>query len=86
MIYLCNLGYCFYYGRYVEVDYQKAFECFLLAFLHDNVNAMYKLGDIYLDEKYVPKNEKMAYSMYEKAYNTYCDDCNHLYANLAKPK
>ena len=79
---MCNLGYCFYYGRDIKVDYQKAFECFILSSLYDNVNAMYKLGDMYLDEKYLTKNEKMAYVMFEKAYDNYYDDFNHLYADI----
>ncbi|MFI3142206.1 MAG: tetratricopeptide repeat protein [Clostridia bacterium] len=80
---MCNLGYCFYYGRDIKVDYEKAFECFLLASLNDNANAMYKLGDMYLDEKHLTKNEKMAFSLYKKAYEAYYDDPNHFDADIA---
>lgn len=65
---ICNLGYCFYYGRHQEVDYAKAFEYFLKgALLFDDVNCLYKLGDMYLHGYGTEKNELYARILYQRA-------------------
>ncbi|MCR5165169.1 MAG: hypothetical protein K6C40_14225 [Thermoguttaceae bacterium] len=73
---LCNLGYCFYYGRHQDVDYEKAYEYFLKgALLHNNINCLYKLGDMYLNGYGVDRNETYAFMLYERAWRT-CEEEN----------
>lgn len=65
---ICNIGYCYYYGRDREIDYAEAYKYFSLgALLYDDANCIYKLGDMYLNGYCVPKNEKYAYIMFERA-------------------
>lgn len=70
---ICNCGYCFYYGRHQTVDYKEAFRYFNIgALLYDDVNCLYKLGDMYLNGYYVEKNEKYAVILYNRA-NEQCE-------------
>lgn len=64
---LSNLGYCYYYGRSIPVDKEKAKECWTKAALMDDVCAIYKLGDMYRNGD-LPKDEKFAKNLYVKAY------------------
>ena len=65
---ICNCGYCFYYGRHQEKDYVKAFEYFNKgALLFDDVNCLYKIGDMYLNGYATDKNENYAFIMYQRA-------------------
>lgn len=71
---ICNLGYCYYYGRHQSVDYKKAYEYFLRgALLHNDVNCLYKLGDMYLNGFAVEQNPTYAFMLYERAWYL-CDD------------
>ena len=64
-----NLGYMYYYGRGTEVDYNKAFQCYALAAVtEDNPEALWKLGDLYADGKGVTRSDRMAWTLYSKAY------------------
>lgn len=66
---ICNLGYCYYYGRSIAVDKEKAFSYFLKGTLkYEDPNCLYKLGDMYRRGECVEKDEKMAYTLYTKAY------------------
>lgn len=66
---LCNLGYCFYYGRHQDVDYEKAYEYFLKgALLHDDINCLYKIGDMYLNGYGVEQNKTYAFILYRRAW------------------
>ena len=66
---ICNCGYCFYYGRHQETDYEEAHRYFALgALLYDDANCLYKLGDLYLNGYGVPKNEAYAFLLYDRAY------------------
>lgn len=57
---ICNCGYCFYYGRHQEKDYTKALEYFNNgALLFDDVNCLYKIGDMYLNGYAVEKKRKI---------------------------
>lgn len=59
---ICNCGYCFYYGRHQEVDYAEAYRYLSIgALLYNDVNCLYKIGDMYLDGYHVEKNEKNRY-------------------------
>ncbi len=65
---ICNLGYCYYYGRDRAVDYEKAREYFTLgALLHSDANCLYKLGDLYRDGNGVPQNYAYASKLYFRA-------------------
>lgn len=64
---LISLGYIWYYGRTGKVDYEKAFECFSRA--KGNVNAEYKLADMYKNGYYVPKDYDKYKSMIEQLYD-----------------
>lgn len=69
---ICNLGYCYYYGRSIAVDKNKAFSYYLKGvLLYDDPNCLYKLGDMYRYGDCVEKDEKMAYTLYKKAYSTH---------------
>ncbi len=59
-----NLGYCYYYGRDGKPDYEKAFHCFALGAFDGHVISLYKIGDMYLNGLYVPKNEVEAAHIY----------------------
>ncbi len=51
-----NLGYCYYYGRNMPVDYEKAFHYFALGAFDGHIISLYKIGDMYLNGYYVEKN------------------------------
>lgn len=42
-----NLGYCYLYGRDIEPNLSLAIAYFKIASVNDNIDAAYKLGDIY---------------------------------------
>ena len=68
---LNNLGYCYYYGRSVEIDYKKAYSCFALSATYNNPNAMYKLGDMYYYGHYVKKDLEASCYWYLRAKAEY---------------
>ena len=51
-----NLGYCYYYGRNMPVDYESAFHYFALGAFDGHLVSLYKIGDMYLNGYYVEKN------------------------------
>lgn len=68
---LCNLGYCHYYGRNIPVDYEKAFNCFLKAYIlapYEVTEACYKLGDCFKGGRGVSPDPAVAFELYEQAY------------------
>ena len=69
-----NLGYCYYYGRNMPVDYEKAFHYFALGAFDGHLVSLYKIGDMYMNGYYVPKNEKEAFLIYEHCMNTMTDE------------
>lgn len=81
---LCNLGYCYYYGRDVSVDYGKAFNYFLQgSIIYNDPNCLYKLGDMYRLGNFVGKNEKIAFELYKQAYDN-CYDDNECIVDICK--
>lgn len=44
---LSNLGYCYYYGRSIPVDKEKAKSYWEEAAIFGDIPAVYKLGDMY---------------------------------------
>lgn len=69
-----NLGYCYYYGRDVQVDYEKAFHCFALGAFDGHLISLYKIGDMYLNGHYVRKNEKEAFCIYMRCLQTMSEE------------
>ena len=65
------LGYIWYYGRTGTVDYKKAFESYSAA--PTNINALYKVADMYKNGYYVEKN-----------YEKYKEIIEDIYANRIK--
>lgn len=74
----CNLGYIYLYNRTGEYRPDKAFECFSFAASQDNINATYKLGDLYNQGLYVEKSPLRAFAMYRKAEDL-IEDYNDTY-------
>ena len=64
---LSNLGYCYYYGRSVPVDYKLAAAYFDKAASLGDACAMYKLGDMV--EKKLLRRSTTACDYYVAAYN-----------------
>lgn len=69
-----NLGYCYYYGRNMPVDYKKAFHYFALGAFDGHLVSLYKIGDMYAAGYYVEKNEKEAFCIYEHCLDTMTDE------------
>ena len=70
-----NLGYCYYYGRNMDrPDYKKAFHYFALGAFDGHLISLYKIGDMYLNGLYVPKNEKEAFCIYRRCLETMTDE------------
>ena len=69
-----NLGYCYYYGRNGEPDYEKAFHCFALGAFDGHLISLYKIGDMYLNGYYVQKNEKEAFYIYMRCLDTMTEE------------
>lgn len=68
---ISNLGYCHYYGRSIPVDYRKAFECFLKAYMLGGrflPEACYKLGDCFRHGRGVTADPLIARRLYTEAY------------------
>ncbi|MBO4355449.1 MAG: sel1 repeat family protein [Clostridia bacterium] len=59
-----NLGYCYYYGRDIPVDYEKAFHCFALGAFDGHIISLYKIGDMYKNGYFVEKNEPESFRIY----------------------
>jgi hypothetical protein len=69
-----NLGYCYYYGRDGEPDYEKAFHYYALGAFDGHLVSLYKIGDMYLHGLYVPKNEREAFFIFMRCIETMTDE------------
>lgn len=69
-----NLGYCYYYGRDIPVDYEKAFHFFALGAFDGHLISLYKIGDMYANGYFVEKNEKEAFNIYERCMEMMTDE------------
>lgn len=68
---LSNLGYCYMYARSVEKDMPLAMAYFTLAAQKQNIDALYKLGNIYENgADGVEKDEELAVYYYIQAVQT----------------
>jgi len=65
---LCNLGYCYYYGRDIPIDYEKAYSSFSQSSFLGNPNAMYKLGDMFDKGFHVIEDKNAAFFWYREAH------------------
>lgn len=66
-----NLGYIYSFGKLGEVDHKKALQYFLVAAAFQNENAIYKVGDYYLNGLGgLKKDEHRAFDLYITALNT----------------
>ena len=59
-----NLGYCYYYGRDIPVNYERAFHYFAMGAFHGRLGSLYKIGDMYRKGYYVEKNPAEAFKIY----------------------
>ncbi len=64
-----GLGYIFYYGRLGAPDYQRAFEAYSKAADLGNVNAAYKVADMYKNGYYVNKSYNTYKTMIQKLFS-----------------
>lgn len=64
---ISNLGYCYLYGRDIEPDLSLALAYFKIASLKEDVDAAYKLGDIYGNEKWGVKDKELSIYYYRMA-------------------
>lgn len=66
-----TLGYIYYYGRCNEgkPQYKEALKYFTLASATGNVEAMYKLGDMYFNGYGTEKSREAAYNLYGQIYD-----------------
>lgn len=65
-----TLGFCYYYGDGVAVDYKEAFKLFSEAVVFDLVgkgDALIRLGDMYLNGLGVQEDKERAEDLYERA-------------------
>ena len=69
-----NLGYCYYYGRVGEPDYEKAYQYFSICALIGGGVALYKIGDMYLNGYYVRKSETNAFRLYMHCLDTMTEE------------
>ncbi len=69
-----NLGYCYYYGRNIPIDYEKAFHYFALGAFDGHLISLYKIGDMYMNGYYVEKNPTEAVHIYERCLETMTDE------------
>lgn len=65
---LSNLGYCYYYGRSIPADKEKARQCWEKAAALGNVNAIYKLGDMYRNGD-LPEDIVFSTALYKRAFS-----------------
>jgi TPR repeat protein len=71
-----NLGYCYYYGRHVPVDYEKAFHYFALGAFDGHLISLYKIGDMYAAGYYVQKNTAEAFRIYSRCMETMTEEAS----------
>ncbi|WP_294412867.1 tetratricopeptide repeat protein [uncultured Ruminococcus sp.] len=72
-----GLGYIWYYGRTGKTDYEKAFYWFSKC--GNDLNAQYKIADMYHNGYYVEKDEEKYQEIIERLYHDYyhtTDDWN----------
>ena len=71
---ISNLGYCYLYGRDIEPNTSIAIGYFTIAANKGNVDAAYKLGDIYSSDKWGVKDKELSNYYYNIAADFVIDD------------
>jgi len=74
---MSNLGYAYFYGNGTAVNLPLAYKYLSMAEQRGEWDPINKLGDMYRDGIYVPKDERMAFSMYEKCYHVVSHDASN---------
>lgn len=64
---ISNLGYCYLYGRHIEPNTSLAIAYFTIAANQQDVDAAYKLGDIYGSDKWGVKDKELSVYYYSMA-------------------
>ena len=64
---LSNLGYCYYYGRAMAVDKERAYQCWSKAAVFGDIPATYKMADMMINGDLSP-DPVFARALYHKAY------------------
>ena len=64
---ISNLGYCYLYGRGIEANLSLALAYFIVAANKGDVDAAYKLGDVYGSDKWGIKDQEMSIYYYRMA-------------------
>lgn len=62
-----NLGYCYLYGRDIEANTSLAIAYFTIAANQGNIDAAYKLADIYGSDKWGVKDKELSVYYYNDA-------------------
>lgn len=71
---ISNLGYCYLYGRGMEANISLAIAYFKIASMKGDIDASYKLGDIYSSDKWGLKDNEMSVYYYRLAASYIIDD------------
>ncbi len=69
-----NLGYCYYYGRSIPVDYEMAYHYFSLGAFAGELNSLYKIGDMFLNGYYVQQDVHEAFLIYMRCLETMTEE------------
>ncbi|MCF0111747.1 MAG: sel1 repeat family protein [Erysipelotrichaceae bacterium] len=69
-----NLGYCYLYGRSIEVNVSEAIAMFTIASARGNADAAYKLGDMYSRDKWGLRDPELSVYYYRMAASYIIDD------------
>lgn len=64
---ITNLGYCYLYGRSIDVNVSEAIALFVIASSKGDADAAYKLGDIYSRDKWKVKDKELSVYYYRMA-------------------
>ncbi|KRL83405.1 tetratricopeptide repeat protein [Ligilactobacillus apodemi] len=66
---IANLGYCYLYGRQIKANLDLALAYFKVAAQKENIDAAYKLGDIYGSTKWGIQDDELSNYYYRQAVN-----------------
>ena len=67
------LGLCYYFGKGVEKDFAKAFDCFFKSATQNFINAYYMLGDMFKKGEFVEHDPVFAFKLYQYVSNDEMD-------------
>lgn len=73
------VGECYYYGKGVRTDYQRALEYYFKAATQNHASAIYSIGFMYYHGEGVEQNKTAAFQWFTKALNSGLKDSNLYY-------